>query len=84
MILRTCDRCGKQIELNETYYTLKKEPHSDRSIVPVILCGYDALNNANAPIGYTPEYCEACVNLAFEALKPPTDAGDHSPQERER
>lgn len=78
MIHRTCDRCGKRIKVNETYYTLKKEPHSDRGMVPIILCGCDALNNANAPIGYTPEYCEACVNLAFEALKPLPDADTRS------
>lgn len=70
MIRRTCDRCGKQINVNETYYTLKKEPHSDRGMLPIILCGYDSACNTNVPIGYTPEYCEECVNLAFEALKP--------------
>ena len=84
MVRRTCDRCGKQIGVDETYYTLKKEPHLDRGIAPIVLRAYDALNNTNIPIGYTPEYCEACVNLAFEALKPLTDAGDHSPQEREQ
>lgn len=70
MIRRTCDRCGKQIGRNDIYYTLRKEAHSDGSIQAPILniCLNSTSNNTNSQ-EYRPEYCEACVNLAFEALK---------------
>lgn len=69
MMHRTCDRCGKQIRRDDIYYTLRKEAHSDGGVqAPVLSTCFGGTNNANST-EYRPEYCEACVNLAFEALK---------------
>lgn len=64
MIRRICDRCGKQIERDEDYFTVTKERHNDsNAFVPMFsACG----NSAAAK----PEYCEACVELAIELLEP--------------
>lgn len=66
MIRRTCDRCGKQIERDEDYFTVTKERHNDSNAFAFM---FDACNNAATA---KPEYCGACVELAFKALEPIT------------